>query len=320
MANKAGDNNEFCPNVFSNCRHDRRRFLQKLCWGTMGAISSQAVLRNAYSAQGGEGSNEATPAKLPTIKIGNYHLTRLIAGSNPVEGFSHSTRNLASHMNEYFTVEQTVKFISRCEKLGINTWQSGHGPVKKVTGALEKLREQGSKIHWMCLYLEKSPVQKSIKDILALKPIAIIHHGGATDAIFRAGKMQKVHDFVKMVHDAGVMAGISAHNPANIAYIEEKGWENDFFMGCFYHVSRPKQEIREKLGTIPLGELFLESDPDEMTKVIQQVKRPCLGFKILAAGRNCWTSNSVESAFKYAFNNIKKTDGVIVGMYPRFSD
>ena len=116
------------------------------------------------------------------------------------------------------------------------------------------------------------------------------------------------------------MAGVSSHNPANIAHIEEKGWENEFFMTCLYQVSRPAEEIRKKLGTVPLGEPFLESDPDEMTDVVQQVKRPCLAFKILAAGRLCGKPEFVESAFRYAFSRIKKTDGVIVGMYPRFSD
>jgi hypothetical protein len=45
-----------------------------------------------------------------------------------------------------------------------------------------------------------------------------------------------------------------------------------------------------------------------------------LGFKILAAGRLANDQNSVREAFRFAFQNIKPTDGVIVGMYPRFFD
>jgi hypothetical protein len=45
-----------------------------------------------------------------------------------------------------------------------------------------------------------------------------------------------------------------------------------------------------------------------------------LGFKILAAGQLCSSQESVEKAFKFAFEHIKKTDAVIVGMYPRFED
>jgi len=54
--------------------------------------------------------------------------------------------------------------------------------------------------------------------------------------------------------------------------------------------------------------------------VIRQVPRPCLGFKILAAGRRCDSRESVRQAFEFAFQNIKPSDAVIVGMFPKFSD
>jgi hypothetical protein len=181
------------------------------------------------------------------------------------------------------------------------------------------LRERGSSIHWLCLASEDEG-QRPLGEVVALEPIAVVHHGGVTDRLFRAGQAEKVHDFVKKAHDAGVLAGVSSPNPRNVAFVEEKGWENDFFMTCFYNLTRPAEEIRAKLGTVPLGEPFLESDREAMSAVVRQVKRPCLAFKILAAGRLCWDERSVESAFEYAFSHIKKGDGVIVGMYPRFSD
>jgi len=46
------------------------------------------------------------------------------------------------------------------------------------------------------------------------------------------------------------------------------------------------------------------------------VKQPCLGFKILGAGRLCSSQQTVRAAFQFAFANIKPTDGVIVGMFP----
>jgi hypothetical protein len=57
-----------------------------------------------------------------------------------------------------------------------------------------------------------------------------------------------------------------------------------------------------------------------MTALVRQVKQPCLGFKILAAGRMCASQPMVQDAFRFAFQHIKPTDGVIVGMYPRFFD
>jgi hypothetical protein len=249
--------------------------------------------------------------------LGKHRVTRLVAGANPVGGYSHSTPNLAKHMREFFTPDRTLAFAQRCQKMGINTWQTN--PSQKILSTLKTLREQGSDLQWICLTSDR-PLEPSLKDVLALKPIGIVHHGGVTDTLFRMNKHQQVHDFVKRVQDAGVMAGVSSHSPEHIAYVEEKGWKNEFFMTCFYNVLRPAKDIRAKLGTVPLGEPFLESDRVEMTKVMQQVKRPCLGFKILAAGRLCWNAHVVESAFRFAFSEIKKTDAVIVGMYPKFSD
>jgi hypothetical protein len=57
-----------------------------------------------------------------------------------------------------------------------------------------------------------------------------------------------------------------------------------------------------------------------MCEVVRQVARPCLAFKILAGGRLGDRPEGTEAAFEYAFANIKPTDGVIVGMFPRFRD
>ena len=173
---------------------------------------------------------------------------------------------------------------------------------------------------FICLHAARTldaPIQKVVDDT---GPIAMVHHGGVTDAMFRAGKPEKVHDFVKKVHDHGILAGVSAHNPDNIKQIADEGWENDLFMTCFYYVTRPREQQQEKLGKVTVGEPFFDSDPADMTAVVRQVDRPCLGFKILAAGRSCWSKPSVERCFKFAFENIKSGDGVIVGMFPVYYD
>jgi hypothetical protein len=62
----------------------------------------------------------------------------------------------------------------------------------------------------------------------------------------------------------------------------------------------------------------MKSDPPRMYKVLRQSKKPCFAFKILAAGRV--PDRGVEQAFRTAFESIKPTDGVYVGMFPRFKD
>jgi hypothetical protein len=96
----------------------------------------------------------------------------------------------------------------------------------------------------------------------------------------------------------GVMGGLSSHNPAVIRHAEGQGWNADFYMASFYHVSRSPEEVKAELNEAPLGEVFLASDPPRMCEAIRQAKRPCLAFKILAAGRNCERAEQVANAFE----------------------
>jgi hypothetical protein len=92
-------------------------------------------------------------------------------------------------------------------------------------------------------------------------------------------------------------------------------------MCCLYYLTRPRPEFQKLLGKdLPLGEIYLPSDPPRMFKVIQSVKKPCLVYKVLAAGRRVNTPAEVRQCFETALTNIKPTDALIVGMYQQFGD
>ena len=291
-------------------RTGRRRFLAQL---SAAAASGLA----AAEAAAGEPPQKAQPSPLPEIQLGSHRISRLVAGYNPIGGYSYLGHHVDQHMREYFTVERTVEFLLRCEREGITAHQ--FSPSDKMTKVLQALRQGGSKLKLICLHSGRAQIKGIVE---AHKPIAVSHHGGATDKLFREGKSREVHDFVKEAHDRGVLAGVSAHNPDCIKQVADEGWEVDFFMTCFYFLTR-------KIGdgdaghtplTLQIGYPFFKDDPSVMTEVVRQMKQPCLGFKILGAGRLCSNQRTVEGAFKSAFEHIKPTDGVIVGMYPRFFD
>lgn len=278
-------------------------------------LRRRAFLAAGAAAMGASAQAQGTKP-LPSVQIGNRRFSRLIVGGNPIGGYAHNTKRVSELMLQYFTVERTTELILDCEKKGINTWQSSYSV--KVRDALAAARERGSKIQFVCLTSVKE--LDILNDILAMKPVAICHHGGVTDQLFRSGEHQVVHDYVKRIHDKGILAGVSSHNPDNVARIEDSGWENDLYMTCFFNVARTPEEVRKIVGGNILGELYLESDPVRMTERIRQVRKPCLAFKILAAGRLCTNPASVERAFAFAYKNIKPTDAAIVGMWPVVSD
>ena len=289
----------------------RRQFI-----GQVAVTAAAAELARAEGKPAGAAAqNDAT---LPTISIGPHRVTRLIAGWNPIGGYSYLGPNMDKHMLEYFTEDRTVEFLQRCSREGINTHQ--FDPTEMMFNALRRVRESGSSMQFLCLHSVGSRVG-SVKEVGdASHPFAFSHHGGVTDRLFREGKSEQVHDYVKEVHDLGYLAGVSAHNPDNIRRMADAGWENDFFMTCFHYLTKLDDHPDLIPSVTTIGKAFYKADPERMTEVISQVDRPCLAFKILAAGRAGFSSKGVASAFEYAFERIKPTDAVIVGMYPRFRD
>jgi hypothetical protein len=289
---------------------NRREFLKQSAAGVGLAAAGAAAF-----------SQEATAKPdMPVIRLGSHVVSRLIIGSNPMLGYSHTSGLLSRLMTDYYTLENIGKVLDRCLALGINTWQtSAH---EKVEQALGSLRNGGRDIHWIFLannpHLEDAHALREV--IQRNKPIAVVHHGQVTDKLWRDGQVEKAHDFLKRVQDLGVMAGLSSHNPEVIRHAESQGWKPDFYMTSFYRNSRSRDELKAQLGEAPMGEVFLASDPPLMCQAVREVKRPCLVFKILAAGRNCERPEQVAGAFEFAFRNIKPGDAVIVGMFPRFQD
>jgi hypothetical protein len=295
---------------------DRRHFISEL--GRI-ATASSAALAAMAGTSAGQGESQAA---MPTIALGTRRITRLVAGSNPLLGYSYLGPHVDNAMKEYYTPDRVVEFLLDCERAGINAHQFSYTPTGDSPNIIRKARDGGSKMNFFCLARNPDEVRPAID---AVDPFAMVHHGGVTDSRFAEGKSGLVHDFVKAVHDGGLLAGVSAHNPDCIKQIADEGWEVDFFMTCFYFLTRKTSQkagepVKEPdllhVGHYP----FYRNDPHVMTQVMRQVDKPCLGFKILGGGRKCANQDMVRDAFRFAFENTKPTDGVIVGMFPKYFD
>jgi hypothetical protein len=284
----------------------RREFLKKLGALPVAAMAAEQVAR-VSSAQAGE-------VRLPRIKFGKYSMSRLICGTNPFNAGSHLSVFVNHEMRRYYTPEQVLKSLRRCQEVGINCWQAGSDSYEMY----RRFIDGGGRM----LYLSINSNPEDIEDIARAGGIGIAHHGEATDRLFKAGKLEKIHDFLKRVRDAGLMVGVSTHMPAVIEAIEDKGWDVDYYMACVYERHRSAAELKKLLGQVPIPvpEVYLQEDPPRMFKVIRQTKRPCFAFKIMAAGRLSERKAWVEKAFRETFQSIKENDAVIVGIYDQYSD
>jgi hypothetical protein len=287
----------------------RRRFLQ-----------SAAGLSGALALEGRAAQQDVSAPRLPTVKFGPSEITRLIIGSNPFYGYSHFNRIFDAQMREFYTQDKKLEVLKSAERHGIGTWQL-HYNDQPLADYL-RYREEGGRMNIVLLAdfeLMKNP--KILPDVVAkMKPLGVGHHGNRTDDRFRAGEKSKVREFCKMVRDTGVMVGVSAHNPAVFDIIESEDWDVDYYQTCLYRVSRTAEEARAEFGEAPVGETYMEKDPERMCRMIRATRKPCLAFKVFGAGRRIDSAEDRERAVRFALSNIKPTDAVIIGFYPRYTD
>ena len=290
----------------------RRRFLQ---------TATSAAACAALFPPGDTAAQAPNPAPLlPTIRLGPHAVTRLILGGNPIYGYSHFNRHFSEAMKGWHTPERVVELLQRAETAGLNTWQNSYS--ERALADLDRYHARGSHIQWLCLGQPNWDENPQLIDQAAKrKPIGIAPHGALAERLHRAGKLSLLTDLLKRIRDAGVLVGLSAHNPALIELAEDQRWDVDYYMCCLYYLTRPRAEFQKLLGDeLPLGEIYLPGDPPRMFRVIQRTKKPCLAYKVLAAGRRVENAAQVKQSFETAFANIKPTDAVIVGMSQQFGD
>ncbi len=288
---------------------DRRDFLKAA------AAISTTLAATQVAVQRAGAESAAAKSALPQFHIGKHSFSRLIVGSNPFNAGSHLSVFVNREMRSYYTPEQIFKTLRRCEEVGINTWQASSRSVELYRRYLDA----GGRLQ-VLMVDDKDP--ETFKAVAKTGCLGVAHHGETTDRLFKEGALDRVNEYLKRVRDAGLLVGVSTHMPDVVDAIESKGWDLDYYMTCVYERHRSEAELKALLGHVPLPvrEVYLKSDPPRMFKAIQKTKRPCLAFKILAAGRLSDNRQWVEQAFRETFASIKANDGVIIGIYDRYSD
>lgn len=310
--------------------NSRRTFLQStaaLAAGLTGVTSTLEAQSGAAQANMPPGAPQApsrrsgplTPAaqvQVPKMKFGGVEISRMVLGVNPFYGFAHYNNNFGSAMKEWYTQDKVCDVMHQANRFGINAFNYVH--VDRGPQDWQRFVAEGGKMH---LIIQVTGGIDSEMLVKTLKPLALQRQGEVVDTAYQNGEMESVKEWCKKARDLGVMVGVGTHIPEVVAQVESENWDIDFFSGCVYNRRRTGDEWKKVLNGEMMempNDIYMKSDPPRMYKVLRQSKKPCFAFKILAAGRV--PDRGVEQAFRTAFGSIKPTDGVYVGMYPRFKD
>ena len=261
-----------------------------------------------------------TVPTLPTISLGPHQVSRLIIGDNPIYGYSHFNQLLSQHQQEAHTPDPVMTTLRRAKAVGINAWQNTI--TERSLSDLLRYREEGGTIQWLCLSTSQwYDEPHRVAEVARHGPIGMAPHGGGIgDRCLRENKLDLLKDILKRIRDTGVLVGLSAHDPKLISIAEDEDWDVDYYMTALYNLRGGREEFEEKFGYPPLGEVYLREHRPKMCEQILQTDKPCVVFKVLAAGRAVGSKEQIREEFTFALRHIKPTDALLIGMYQKFGD
>jgi hypothetical protein len=288
----------------------RRSFLHSGAALAAGLTGASATLAAQQAAP------PQSAIQVPKMKFGGAEISRMVLGVNPFYGFAHYNNNFSASMKEWYTADKVCALMHQCNRYGINAFNYVH--LDRGPQDWARFQAEGGKMH---LIIQVTAGVEPSMLVKTLKPLALQRQGEVVDKAYQTGQMNTVKEWCKQARDLGVLVGVGTHKPEVIAQVEEEGWDVDFYAGCVYNRTRTPEEWKQALHGEMLempGDIYLQSDPPRMYQVMRQTRKPCFAFKILAAGRI--PDRGVDQAFRTAFESIKPTDGIYVGMFPRVKD
>jgi len=286
----------------------RRGFLKNSLIATTAATLGLSLEEKALLAANAEKrvtpTVEASAGALPTGKIGNLRISRLICGGNLISGNAHS-RDLiyvSPLLRQYFTDDKVLETLALCEANEINT------VILRVDDhilrIIAKYREEtGGNIQWIAQL--KPPDDDLTKDIrLAVDNGALGAYlqGVVADAWVNDGKLDLVATVLELTKQEGIVAGIGAHAIETVMACEAEGLQPDFYMKTSNSKNYWSARIEERNDSV------WEETPEQTREFMKEVKRPWIAFKTLAAG-----AIGPRQGLQYAFES--GADFCCVGMF-----
>ena len=295
---------------------DRRDFLKKSAGASIPALA--VTLQKKASSAGSTAKPDApspqtSPDALPTGRIGNVVISRLIAGGNPFSGWSHSRdlKYISDLFKAYSTDEKILRTLEMYEENGINTILAGGVRV------LDKYwKERGGKIQWIAQTHPKvNDLTTDIKRAIDNGAVAAYVQGGIGDKWVKNNRLDLLAKAVEFIKQNRIPAGIGAHSIEVPIACEKAGIEPDFYMKTLHHgnywsVTPKDDRIEWNVDSFGLDDHdnIWALDPERTIEFMKTVDKPWIAFKTLAAG-----AIHPSVGFRYAFNN--GADFICAGMF-----
>lgn len=290
----------------------RRDFSRRVLLGTAAALSleDRHLLAKPTEPTVAAPTKPGPQGKLPTGKIGEMEISRLILGGNLIGGFAHS-RDLmyVSHLlKHYFTPEKIMETLELAEQHGINCVNTNPEGAQIIQ---RYMKERGGKIKWMVQGNPNGGNFDAIKRLVDFGADTIYIQGNEGDKLSRDGNADLLGKTIEFIKSNGLPAGIAGHELRTPMFVEKNGITPDYYVKTlhsteYWSTRRPGQD-KDIIDNYSVDNYWCK-EPDEVINFMARVKRPWVAYKVMAAG-----AIKPRPAFQYAFD--KGADFILAGIF-----
>jgi len=294
-------------------KFNRRNFVKG---AVLTSASLCAVISNQTEAAQAQGSSSELPpmpspkASLPTGKIGKVEFSRLMLGGNLIGGYAHSRelQYVGTLMKRYNTEAKILETLELAETHGINCINT---PVWDNNVFLEKHWKRGGKMKWIAqAKVGPNYSLDFFKKAVDMGASGVHMQGHVSESMIEEERIDVIAKSVELVKSQGVAAGVGAHGLRVIMECEKAKIDVDFYVKTLHplkYPSAPKPGETDRWGLGRWDNCWC-NNPEEVIEFMEDVKKPWIAFKVMAAG-----AISPQFAFKYAFDS--GADFILAGMF-----
>ncbi len=240
----------------------------------------------------------------PRTEVAGISLPRMLIGTNWFCGYSHTSNAADTMIKQKFSDEKVFYPVFETYlNSGIDAVMGLFADNPILKRAVDYAQEKsGKKIHIIdtpILNMDDNETARKEAE-LQIKESAkngaefcLIHHASAEQLVNKNKKtLDRLEDYLKMIRDAGMKPGLSAHMPELILYSDMNEYDVETYI-----------QIYNCMG------FLMQVEVEYISKVINNAKKPVMTIKPFAAGR-C----TPYVGLNFVYNTIRECDMVTVGV------
>ena len=243
--------------------------------------------------------------EFPRTTVGGVSLSRMLIGTNWLLGWSHTSASADAQIKRRYDSAQAFKPVLEAYlRHGVDSIMAPFGASPELMEAIrdteQKMGREILLIDTPTLNVDDNPqarreAEQTVKESARRgAKFCLLHHSCAEQLVDKnKGVIRRLDDYTKMIRDAGMIPGLSAHMPELVVYSDANGYDVETYIQIFNCMG-----------------FLMQVEIETVASIIQNAKKPVMIIKSMAAGR-C----SPYVGLTFSWNAIREKDMVTVGAF-----